>query len=92
MSRPVFIGAVIGGAVVVVAVLAWLVMGSINAHNQWVAWCASQQGHVIDDTDTYTGVGYAMPVGKNPGGVVVTTTSNTDYYCLSATGAILDIR
>ena len=91
MTRDGIVASAIAG--VLTLVLIWAFVQLQAEHDRWVAWCAGVGGHVISDSDTATGVGYA--VGNGPsgsGGVVVTTTTTTDYYCLSETGGILDIR
>lgn len=80
------IGAIVGG-IIVAGLLVLFIALSMIAHAEWVAWCEDQGGRVIDDTDTQLGTG----VDAN-GNVIVTTTSNTDYYCLNENGGIIDIR
>lgn len=70
-------------AVVVVAI-PFLIYFAVVQHNQWVDWCESQGGHVIDHTTHSTGI--------SADGKSTTTTSNTTYYCLNADGGIIDIE
>lgn len=75
------------GAVAGLLVIAILIAASIASHNEWVAWCQGEGGHVISDTDTNVGNGI-----DSSGNVTVVTTTSTDYFCISETGGILDIR
>lgn len=74
-------------SVVGASVLVLLIYASIVSHNEWLAWCESEGGHVVSDTDTNVGTGI-----DGSGNVTTVVTSSTDYYCLSETGGILDIR
>ena len=82
------------GALVAAALLVGLVMLVIaieKDHQAWVSWCQGQGGSVISDTDT--GVGVGTGIGSNGGTTTtVVVTSSTDYYCISESGGILDIR
>lgn len=59
---------------------------AIQDQNRWEAWCRSQGGHVVKDTDV---VNTVTVVNGQPGvGVGVTT----DYFCLSADGRVLGMH
>jgi hypothetical protein len=81
-----------GAAVLLLLLLPVALVASCNAHNEWVAACEAQGGHVISDTDTNVGVGWAPGANGGSGGVVTTVTSSTDYFCLDAEGRVLGIR
>lgn len=78
--------ALIAGFGALVGLIVWLFFLAADDQAEWEAWCRSQEGHVVDTTDTSTVVTFTN--GKPGVGVA----SNTTYYCLSADGRILDIR
>lgn len=68
--------------------LFWLLIGAVIADNErFEAFCTSQGGHIITDSDVHTGVG----VGSN-GSTVVVVSGSTDRYCLSPEGGIIAIQ
>lgn len=92
-SDRLMVGALAGSvaaiAVIIVAVLMW----GGEAQAKWEADCLAVGGHVISDSDTAVGVGYAPGNGKpGSGGMVVTVTPSTKYYCLNEQGGIVGIR
>lgn len=76
------VGLVVGLIVVITVAIIFIVKG----HNEWQSWCVSQGGHVVDQTSTGTIV--TVTNGKVGTGV----SSQTTYYCISATGTIIDIE
>jgi len=82
---PITVGIVV--ALVSLVLIIMLVMATIEEQEKWVSWCEEQGGHVITNYDTAVGVG----IGSD-GGTTVVVTGSIDYYCLSGSGGIIDIR
>lgn len=81
------IAAWILGGLAVVGLLGWAIMADNDADKKWRAWCSSQGGHVISNSQTsvVTTVGAGGKVG-------VGTSTTTTEYCLNTSGGIIDVR
>lgn len=72
------------GITVIALAMPFGIYYAVQQHNEWVSWCESQGGHVIDHTTHSTGL--------SADGKSTTTTSDTTYYCLNSDGGIIDIE
>lgn len=79
---------VIPGAItlVVLALVAVVVVASVQGHERWTKWCHEEGGRV--DSSTSHGYGWTTVNGKQQYGPVSTTTN----YCLTDDGRIIDIE
>lgn len=79
---------IFGGLFIVLGGLIWWGIVATSQHRaEWEANCHSLGGTVTSDTDVGSGVAI-NPSSGQPGVVV---TSNTDYFCMSDDGRILDM-
>lgn len=73
--------------VVIVAFLVFVLLAAAETHHRWVVSCENRGGHVITKDNHGTGIGF-----DSDGNAVAVFTGSTDYYCISASGGILDIK